>query len=106
EKPAVAGHSLDRAERVLDGASPAPHQARIGVDARLHAMQGTLVDEPMDRPLRARRTPRLQAARLAGRRTIADRPVARVFARAVHVVAAGTADCVALLVVDELRWPE
>jgi hypothetical protein len=30
EKLSAAAHSLDRAERVLDGASPDPHQARVG----------------------------------------------------------------------------
>jgi hypothetical protein len=80
EESSPAGHSFDGAERVLDSASRDPHQARIGADARLQAVERRLIEESMDRPLRSGRAPRFQDARLAGRRPAADRSIPRVLA--------------------------
>src|SRR3982074_1058177 len=49
-----------RAEGVLNGASPDPHQARISVNAPFHPIQRALVYEPMDGPLDAGRASALQ----------------------------------------------
>src|SRR5713226_5824959 len=75
KEPASARHPLDRAEGVFDRATARHHQARIGVDPRLHPFERGGIDESMDRPLDARRAPRLQSAVLAGRRSVSDCPV-------------------------------
>ena len=78
EEPSPARHSFNRAERMLDGASSDRHQARVGMDPRLHAVQRTLIDQAMDRALDARRASWLQGAVAACGCSIPDRSVASV----------------------------
>jgi len=66
QESSAARHSLDRAEGVLNSASSDDHQAWVGVDPRLHAIQRTLIDQSVDRALDARRASRFQRAATAG----------------------------------------
>lgn len=91
---------------MFDRASPDSHEARIGVDAGLHAIKRTLIDQAVDRALGAGRASRLQGAARAGRRSIADRSIAGVNAGGAERLTGGTMDRVAPFVIDELSWSE
>lgn len=106
EEPSAAGHPFNRAEGVLYSTSAGHHQARIRVDSGLHTIQRRLVEQPMDGPLGAGRASALQPTVFACRRSISDRTVAGMFAGWSQRLAGGAPDCVGLLIIHELRWPE
>jgi hypothetical protein len=80
-----AGHSLDRAEGVLDRASARHHLAWISVNPGLHSIKRDLVEESVDRSLGAGSALLFKPTCFAGRGSIADRAIARVFARGLSV---------------------
>ena len=72
------------------------------MDSGLHTIKGTLIDKPVNGALSSGGAFWLQCAGRAGRRTVADRPIASMDSGWAQCLPAGATDRVAVLVVEEL----
>lgn len=74
------------------------------MDSGLHAVEGALIDKPMDCALRSGRAFQFQPASRASRSAVADRPITSMDSGRAQGLPGGATDRVAVLVVEELDW--